>query len=53
MEIKHLSTAKGVQTLPVLEVVPLENEAFEQAIVRTKKAQQEALEANQETKCTN
>jgi hypothetical protein len=53
MEIKHLSTARGFQTLPVLEVVPLPGESFEQAVVRTKKAQQQELETVQETKCND
>lgn len=48
METKHLSTAKRIHPLPVLEVTVLDGETFEDAIVRTKKSQQQELEANQE-----
>ena len=50
METKHIY-AKSTITLPVLEVVPLENETFEQAVVRVKRAQQLELENLQETEC--
>jgi hypothetical protein len=48
MELKHLTNRASV-VLPVLDITVLDGETFEDAIVRIKKAQQQALEANQET----